>query len=434
LFFRSRILNAISFLILIGGFALLGYHGFDWWKSREQRKQLLIYFQQESPVTKRIPEDAIAYINLYDFKRVHSGLRDTRLYETIAHWIDTELSGNKSPNPLIGGMLEKTILNVIGEEFGLALLPMEKKSPEIFAVARLAPGSDFIVGLALTQNRKIKKIGVENETVYAIPAGPDLGEVYVAMKSGYAYACTDVQRIKSALQNMTNGPSFLKESNISQVPENTFLFARAKDPDFFAIVYGEGDTFTLNAPSRSSIYSSLPPIPGSGAIFEFQTNATEIFSQPSTSLAIHSIDGMPSSRLAFGFSSQAKAKHFGSSLLNEVNGTGHQLNFVNGSCVPLRIEHADWTFCSRGTSLLLAEEQFDPEKAEMAMSEVKPSKLPITLKIQNNSDALEKYYNKIKNGDWEDFDTAREFYFLSCLKNIRGSVDNGNDEIVAVVQ
>ncbi len=435
MFFRSRIVNAISVLVLISAFALLGYHGFDWWKSREQRRKLFIYFQKESDITKRIPEDAIAYINLFDFKRVHSGLRDTRLYDTITHWVDTELSGNKDPNPLMGGMLEKTILNVIGEEFGVALLPSQNKPADFFAVARLAPGSDFILGIALASNRKLKKIGISNETVYVIPSGnSDLGEVFVVMKSGFAYAATDQERIKKALEAPSSGPKFLLESTITQIPEDTFLFARAKQPDFFAIVHGGNNTFTLKAPSGSFIYSSLPSLPGNDGIFKLQTNATEILGQPSTSFAIHSVDGHPSSRLVFGFPSQARAKQFGSSFLNGANGIGEQVKFSNGECVPLRLENADWTLCSRDTSLLLAEEPVDFNFVKQKMAAITPKKLPVTLKIENNSAALKSYQEKINAGNWEDFDTAREFYFLSCLKTVRGSIDNNNDEIIAEIQ
>jgi hypothetical protein len=422
-------------LILIIGFTLLGYHGFDWWKTREQRKKLFIYFQKESPITKRIPEDAIAYINLFDFKRVHSGLRNTRLYDTITHWIDTELSEDKNPNPLIGGMVEKTILNVIGEEFGFALLPSKNRPADLFAAARLAPGSDFILGIALASNRKLKKIEVANEAVYVVPAAgnPDFQEIYVVMTSGFAFASTDLERIKKVLDGPSSGPAFLQKSSITQIPEDTFVFARAKDPDFFAIVHGSSDTFTLSAPSGSLIYSSLPSVPGTG-IFRLQTNATEIFGQPSTSFAIHSVDGRPSSRVVLGFPSQREAKRFGSSLLNGVNGTGSPIIFSNGKCIPLRIEDADWTFCSRGTSLLLAEEQIDFNLAKDTMSEITPKKLPITLKIEHDAEALKTYQEKIKAGNWEDFDAAREFYFLSCLKRVRGSIDKYNDEIVAEIQ
>jgi hypothetical protein len=68
------------------------------------------------------------------------------------------------------------------------------------------------------------------------------------------------------------------------------------------------------------------------------------------------------------------------------------------------------------------------------MSEITPKKLPITLKIEHDAEALKTYQEKIKAGNWEDFDAAREFYFLSCLKRVRGSIDKYNDEIVAEIQ
>ena len=46
---------------------------------------------------------------------------------------------------------------------------------------------------------------------------------------------TDLKRIKKALEGPSNGPKFFTDSSITQVPEDTFLFATAKEPDFFAI-------------------------------------------------------------------------------------------------------------------------------------------------------------------------------------------------------
>ncbi|MCI0417501.1 hypothetical protein L0222_32445 [bacterium] len=438
MFVRSRILNAILFVLITGGCALLGYHGYDWWKTAQKRRQLFLYFQKESPVTQRIPEDATVYLNLFDFKRVHSGLYGTKLNETLAHWIDTELSGNHDPNPMMGGMLEKTILNVIGEEFGIALLPSIDKKLDLFAIARLAPGSDFILGIALASNRKLKKMQVQNDTVYVLPSGDlKLGDLYVLVKSSYAYAATDLQRIRSALKGASGGPSFLRSLSVHQIPEDTFLFIQAKEPALSAIAYGKNNRYTLEASSESLMHSSIPAVPASSAVFQFQTNATEIFGQPSASFALQSIDGVPAARFAFGFASSEAAQRFESSFLNGVNYEKKlQDNFANAEvrCFPFQIEDDYWTLCSKGRTYLLAEELIDLKTAASGMQEAKTEKLPITLRVQARSAAIANYQEKIESGDRSEFSRARAFYFLSCLKRIQGSINGYNHEIVAEIQ
>jgi hypothetical protein len=436
--FRSRILTSVLFVLIAFSFAVLGYFGFDWWKTAQRKRQLFVYFQKDSPVTQRIPQDAIAYLNLFDFKRVHSSIQGTKLNDTLAHWIDTELSGNHSPNPLLGGMLEKTILNVIGEEFGVAVLPPINNKPQLFAVARLAPGSDLIVGLALASNRKMKRTHTGDDTIYALPSGyPDLGDLYIMLKSNYAYAASDRQRIEAVLKGNPGGPTFLQGLNVHQIPEDTFLFIETKKHELSAIAYGSDKTYTLEASSDSLVRSCIPAVPADSAVFQLQTNAPEIFGQPSASFALRSISGVPSSRFAFSFASPQAAQNFESALMRNVNYEKKMPDNSENSdvrCFPLRIENDDFTFCSKGRTYLIAEPFINLETAAAGMQEAEVNNLPVTIKVEYDSDSLTSFQKKVESGEWSQFSKATAFYFLSCFKKIEGGIDGNNHKIVIEIQ
>lgn len=436
--FQSRIFNAVLFVLIAFAFAVLGHFGFDWYKTAQRKRQLFVYFQKDSPVTQRIPQDAIAYLNLFDFKRVHSSIQGTKLNDTLAHWIDTELSGNHNPNPLIGGMLEKTILNVIGEEFGIAVLPPINNKPQLFAVARLAPGSDLIVGLALASNRKMKKTRIGEDTIYALPSGHlDLGDLYVMLKSNYAYAATDQQRIEAVLKGNSGGPTFLQELSVHQIPEDTFVFVETKKHELSAIVHGGNKTYKMQASSDSPVRSCIPPVPSNSAVFQFQTNAPEIFGQPSASFSLQSNNGVPSSRFAFSFASSEAAQSFESTLMRNVNYEKKPPdNFENTEvkCFPLRIENDDLTFCSKGRTYLIAEPFIDSKTAAAGMQEVQVDNLPVTIKVKFDRDSLTSFQKKVEDGEWSEFSKAAPFYFLSCLKTIHGAIDGNNHEIVIEIR
>jgi hypothetical protein len=436
--FRSRIFAAVLFVLIAFSFAVLGYFGFDWWKTAQRKRELFVYFQKDSPVTQRIPQDAIAYLNLFDFKRVHSSIQGTKLNDTLAHWIDTELSGNHSPNPLLGGMLEKTVLNVIGEEFGIAVLPAINNKPQLFAVARLAPGSDLIVGLALASNRKMKKTRIGEDTIYALPSGHlDVGDLYIMLKSNYAYAATDPQRIEAVLKGNSGGPTFLQELNVHQIPEDTFVFIETKKHELSGIVYGSNKTYTLEASSDSLVPSCIPPVPANSAVFQFQTNAPEIFGQPSASFALQSLNGVPSSRFAFSFASPQAAQNFESALMRNVNYEKKVPdNFENSEvrCFPLRIENDDLTFCSKGRTYLIAEPFINLETAAAGMEEAQVNNLPVTIKVGYDSDSLTSFQKKVEAGEWSEFSKSTPFYFLSCLKKIDGAIDANNHKIVIEIR
>ncbi len=436
--FRSRILNAVLFVLIAFAFACLGYFGFDLWKTAQKKRQLFVYFQKDSPVTQRVPKDAIAYINLFDFKRVHSSIQGTKLNDTLVHWIDTELSGNHNPNPLMGGVLEKTILNIIGEEFGIAVLPPINNKPQLFAVARLAPGSDLFVGLALANNRKMKRSQIGDDTFYALPSGHlDVGDLYIMIKSSYVYAATDPQRIAAASKGNTGGPDFLQDLSVHQIPEDTFVFIETKKHTLSGIIHGTNKTYKLETTSESLVRSSIPPVPADSTVFQFQTNAPEIFGQPSTSFALLSINGAPSARFAFSFVSTEASQNFESAFLRNANYEKKAEDTNETSdvrCFPLRIEDDDLTLCSKGRTYLIAEPSINLQSAAAGMQDVQVQNLPMTLKVGFQSESLATFQKKIETGDWSEFSKATAFYFLSCLKKIRGSIDGSNHEIVAEIQ
>jgi hypothetical protein len=152
---KLRVLPLLAIFVSLVCIGFLGYRGYGWWQKYQKRKALFLYFQKNSPVTKRIPEDTLLYINIYDLKRVHDQLRETHLSQVLAHWLDTGMSENEKPNPLLGGMLEKTILNIVGDEFALALLPSKQRPFDFLAIARIAPGSDFLLNLELSSAKNI---------------------------------------------------------------------------------------------------------------------------------------------------------------------------------------------------------------------------------------------------------------------------------------
>ena len=103
-------------------------------------------------------------------------------------------------------------------------------------------------------------------------------------------------------------------------------------------------------------------------------------------------------------------------------------------CFPLRIDDDDLTLCSKGRTYLIAEPSINPQTAAAGMQDVQVQNLPMTLKVGFQSESLAMFQKKIEAGDWSEFSKASAFYFLSCLKKIRGSIDGSNHEIVAEIQ
>src|SRR5262249_8705698 len=147
--------------LLLVSIGYLCYRGYDWWKLREQQKALFVYLTQKSPVVKRIPQDAFAYANLINFRRINDDRQGTRFGDVLNHWLDTGMSNKQKSNSMLGGILEKTILNVIGEEIAIAAVPSSQRLCDLVAVARLASGSDLLLNWALAAAKHTEKIAFQ---------------------------------------------------------------------------------------------------------------------------------------------------------------------------------------------------------------------------------------------------------------------------------
>jgi hypothetical protein len=86
---KLRVLPFLAIVIAAICISFIGYRGYYWWQKHEKRKALFLYFQKNSPVTKRIPDDAFFYANLYDLRRVQDQLKNTNFYRVFGYWLDT---------------------------------------------------------------------------------------------------------------------------------------------------------------------------------------------------------------------------------------------------------------------------------------------------------------------------------------------------------
>src|SRR5438045_6928756 len=120
---RIRFSHIVIAIISFGCLAILGYRVYRWHQDEEKRKALFAYFQRGSAITRHMPADTLMYADFFDLNRVHSELQQTDLYQVLIHWLDTGMSNRQKANPVMGSMLEKTVLNVIGREIGISVVP-----------------------------------------------------------------------------------------------------------------------------------------------------------------------------------------------------------------------------------------------------------------------------------------------------------------------
>lgn len=396
-----------------------------------------MYFQTKSPVTQRIPEDAFLYLNLFDFKRVHGSLQDTRLYEVFSHWLDTGMSENHKPNPLVGGMLETTILNVIGEEIALSLVPSEGRTPDLFAVAKLAPGSDFLIQLALSNSRNVRKIPFEEESIFVVPTKfVDHPELFIHVDEPFAYASSSESRIRK-VHTKGKGPTFLTKLEVHAIPEDTFVFLQAKKPTFSTLIHGTKHVYHLNVSSDAKIPSHLPTWNNSNtAVIQLQTNATEILKQPAASFILYSINDQPASSLFLSFPNKERATHYQDSAIQRLEIPIEALAPVtlDGlSCVQYSVHGEERFICNDNQNLLLAQNEPAVKQARTSLKNVSKKNLPFILKIEFRPEKVSDYVEKVAKHDWDQFPEAKEFYFLSCIQQITGSIDGSQNEIVAQI-
>jgi hypothetical protein len=434
---KRKIFTGITILILLICISFLLYRGHKWWQVQQKRKALFVYFQKNSPVTQRIPEDAFLYLNLFDFKRVHASLQDTRFYEVLTHWLDTGMSENHKANPLVGGMLETTILNVIGEEFAIALVPSRDRTPDIFAVAKLAPGSDLLLQLALSTTKNVRKIPFEEENIFALQTKlPNFPQLFVHVDELFAYACSNEDRIRK-VHSTGKGPTFLAKLDVQAIPEDTFLFLHAKNPSFSTLMHGGKNVFHLKASSGLEIQSHLPRFDHNGStVLQLQTNGTEALRQPAATYAVHSINDQPFSSLFLSFPSKENARRFEESVISRLEIEPHSLkpDTVNGlNCLRYSSGISERLICKDDVHLLLAQGEPAVRQAAASLKGIQRKKLPLTVTIEFRPEKLSSYFQKVTSQDWSQFPEAKAFYFLSCIKQIQGSIDGSQNEIIAEI-
>lgn len=435
---KLRLLRLITAAVLLICVSFLGYRSYLWWQKQQKKKELFIYVQQKSPVTRRIPADAVFYANLYDFKRVHSELQGTRLNEVLSHWMDTGMSDAQKPNPMLGGMLEKTILNVIGEEFGIAFIPSGRKTLDYVAVARLTPGSEFFLKLALASSKNARQLDLKGETVYSFETKhPDYPEVYVFVSNDFAYSSSNLQRIQQASDGQNQGPEFLRDTSIEPIPEDTFLFARTKDPEVLMLIHGERSRYHFTVKGLPSLEGEVPTFRSNEQnIISLQTNGTKLLQQPPASYSLQNIAGRPVSAVLLAFETAENTKDYQTRI--------HQ--YLGQNVPPEAIEEfsisgiqchryiqSEQYICTRGLNLLLAQGEFELSTAEFVTGNTN-SQTPLTLKIDFHPEPIQEYLQRIERKDWSRFPEAKAFYFLSCIKGIEGRIDGTGNTITAVLE
>ena len=437
---KSRILRAISAAILLICFGYLCFRLYGWWQHHQKRKALFVYLQKESPVTRRIPEDALAYANLYDFKRVYNGLQGTKLSDVLAHWMDTGMTGKQEANPLMGGMIEKTVLNVVGEEFGFCLLPSDSRRMDFLAVARVAPGSEFLLKLALASSKNARKTPFGEETIYSFDTkNPEYPEVFVFLNEDFAFAASDLDRIKKAIQNESGGPLFLRKKSIEAIPEDTFLFVQCAQPQLFALASGTSPVFRIIVSGDAKIPSRLPElIQERQDILMVQTNGSEIFQLPSASYSLESVDGDSLSTVLLSFGDRKNAKRYFDKIVESLSADYppeliEQRSESSLNCLRYRLNDEDMHACIRNATILLARGKLSLLEAGIKWKETKKRDLPFTLRVKFQNEPLQEFISLVEKKDWNRFLRAKEFYFLSCIRYIQGSVDGSENEISAEI-
>lgn len=436
---KSKFIRTViaTFLLLFFGF--IAYRAYGWWQLHQKRKQLFVYLQKESPVTKKIPADAEIYINLFDFKRIHANLQDTKFYEVLTYWLDTGMDGKQKANPVMGSMLEKTILNVIGEELGFSVLPSTKNTFNFYAVARLAPGSDFLLKLALASTKNSRRINFEDSTIYAFETKhSDFPEVFVYVDDQFAYAASDHTRIKKSLKTNGVGPVFLADLEVQAIPESTFVFMEAMNPKLSAVLYGDKNIYHLKAKSEGEISGSLPYLKSiESAVLQLHTNGTEIFNQPSTSYSLQSISGIPASSVLLTFSNAERAQKYSEVYLRHLaskDASSYSARpFTTDDIDCNRVVTADSKIfvCNRDANIFMTQDESTIMDAAPTLKERTEYNQSLTLKVEFDRRHIANYFQMLEKEDWSRFDDAKAFYFLSCVKRITGSIDRSEDEITA---
>ena len=428
---KLRVLPLLAIFVSLICAGFLGYNGYQWWQKQQKRKALFLYFQKNSPVTKRIPKDAILYVNLYDLKRVHDQLRETDLSQVLAHWLDTGMSENEKPNPLLGGMLEKTILNIVGDEFALALLPANDRPFDFLAVARITPGSDFLLNLALSSAKNVEKIDSDDKIFYrAKTKNPNFPDILLHIQENLAYASNSFERLKQAYAAEGSGPEFLANSSVEGIPEDTLLFVQNKNPQIRAVMHGSGKAYRVQITDVPKIPAHPPEIRNSSSdVIKIETNGPGLIGQPAATYLLQTIGGKPVSAVLLSFSKPAEAIQFEQKVVGTFNPEIPETFSKDGiDCVRHVSTKEEEFVCRHGISLLLAQGQFPLALAKFLSGPPK-GESAFVFRIHHQKEPLQEYYRRVQNKDWSRFSEAEPFYFLSCIKRIAGGIDQTSSEI-----
>ena len=435
---KRKIYTAITTFVLLICVTFLSTRGYQWWQLQQKRKALFVYFQKGSQITQRIPEDAILYLNLFDFKRVHAGIQGTYLNDVLAHWLDTGMSQNHQANPLLGGMLETTILNVIGEEFAVSLVPSNGRFPDIFAVAKLASGSDLLLQLALSNSKNIRKIPFDGESIYVLPTKfPDHPELFIHVDDLFAFASSSEERIKK-VHSVGKGPVFLADLDVQAIPEDTFLFLEVEKPSIFALLHGGKNFYSVKSSSRGDLVSCLPKFSNDESdIFQIQTNGLVALRQPSATYTLLNFNDLPASSISLCFPNKDLSKNYQASVLSHLDIAPENLDSVaaeNMNCLKYPSGNQDRFICIHDKNLVLAQSEAALKQAAASLRGIHQEKLPPVLRIQFRPKHISNYLQMVIHKDWNQFPQAKEFYFLSCIKQIQGSIDGSQNEITMELQ
>ena len=428
---KFKVLPLLAIFVSLVCIGFLGYRGYQWWLKDQKRKALFLYFQKNSPVTKRIPKDTLLYINLYDLKRVHDQLRDTDLSQVLAHWLDTGMSENEKPNPLLGGMLEKTILNIVGDEFALALLPSKQRPFDFLALARIAPGSDFLLNLALSSAKNIEKIDSGDKIFYRSKTkDPNFPTITIYVQENLAYASNSFQRLKEAYSSEGTGPDFLSQSSVEAIPEDTMLFAQLQKPHARALLHGKGKFYRLQLSDLPAVSSHVPEIRESDSdVLRIQTNSPGFIGQPSATYILQSIMGKPVSAVLLSFPKPDEAVGFEKGVVASFNPEIPEPFSEDGiQCLRHSSAREQEFICRKGVSLLMAQGQFSVDQAKFLERHPK-GQSPFIFRIQFQRNTIHEYRTRVQNNDWSHFLGNEAFYFLSCIKQISGGIDETGREI-----
>ncbi len=431
---KLRVLPLLAIIVSLICLSFLGYKGYQWWEKQQKRKALFLYFQKNSPVTKRMPADSFFYANIYDLRRVQDQVKNTNFYRVFGYWLDTGMSENEKANPLLGGMLEKTIFNVIGDEFAVSLMPRKGNEFDFLAIARIAPGADFLLNLGLSQAKNIEKIDTDQKLFYKVKTKSlNFPFVFISVQDNLAYASNSFERLQHAYRSEGGGPKFLAESRTEGIPEDTILFAQLANPGVRALLSGKATHYGLTV-SESPTVEGTPPDAEKpkNEVLRIQTNAAGAVHQPSATYLLQAIGGKPVSALILGFSNSEEPAIFQQKLLSHRNSTDPLENFqVNGvECMRDPAKPNEEFICKSGASLLLAQGEFLLSQAKFQKI-AETQKKPLELNVEFQKEAIQDFRKRVEHQDWSQFKQATAFYFLSCIQEIDGRID-GNEHAIKI--